>query len=160
MNAGIIDNIGYEQRMDLSGRCRWQYDWNSLRCYRVRNYLYLEWCKVRWINSNWTYFKTIQKRYCCVSRDVSVDERQEGDNALTWIAARERSCVELIISGFNLWRSFRQEWKGYLGPASIAPVSPDNEWDNSKVIRVDCFDRKEKVGTVLAFQIIHSCVKQ
>lgn len=66
----------------------------------------------------------------------------------------------MIVSCLDLRRSFSKEGEGYLSPLRVSPMSPNDERNHAVTIGVYCLDGEEKIGAVLAFEIIDGWVRE
>jgi hypothetical protein len=80
-------------------------------------------------------------------------------NVFACIAASQSSCVDLIISGFEISSIFCDEIKCDFIPLSIFPVGSDEEGDISEPC-LERFDREEKVSGGFGFEVADSYVKR
>jgi hypothetical protein len=115
--------------------------------------LHFEGSEVRRVNGNRANLKPVKEGECRVSRDVLVDEGQEGDDILAGIAAGEGPSVHLVVARFDLIRCFGQEGESDFGPLCVTPLRSNDEGDDSVGIGCHGLNREEKVGTVAALEI-------
>jgi hypothetical protein len=154
---GVINDVGDEQRVNLSGWGGWD-EKSDAGCWdALDDQLHIVGSPEVTVRVDWADLKSIEE--CqglpLIALGLGGDV---GNDLFSRCAGWQGSGVDLVVSSIDEVGGFSQIVEGYFSPTSISPLSPDDEGNDCVTVGMESLDGEEEVVTGSTFHMGDTCI--